>query len=348
MAEHSAPGIPTADTDGTNAPAHPPADPETGGPGLGTLEGVHDSASPAPPKAVPSLASPPPTPEPTRLWPRILLVLAMGAAGFFGWRWYTLPAQTTAEELALPPGDAALLPDAVRAVTPSSEFAETPASASPELPPAAAEGPTHPVAVPETPVALPALAESDGLAQATLQELGAPLASWLVSENLIQTFVVTVDNLSAEKLPPHRRLVKPLGDKFLVLHEAGALRLDPANAARYAPLVNALTALDPARVAERYRAVYPLVQQAWVELGNPDSYFNDRLIVVIDHLTSAKPPAEPIALVQPKVFYRYADAKLEGDSAGRRALYRLGPEQMRRVQIWLGALREALVASAPE
>ena len=68
---------------------------------------------------------------------------------------------------------------------------------------------------------------------------------------------------------------------------------------------------------------------------------------MIDHLTAATPPTEPVALVQPKVFYRHADAVLEGESVGRRALFRLGAEQMRRVQIWLDALRKALATSTP-
>ena len=325
------------------------------GPGLGTLEGVNEPAPDvrATPKA-PSEETPP-APQPgsapaqpgQRVWLGALIVVVMGAIGFYAWRWYVLPRTGAPVELALPPGDAALLPEAVPRVTPSGGFAETPEAPPGDSPLPEPGAPAHPITAPAAPAELPALAESDGLALSTLQELAAPLAPWLVSENFIQTFVVTVDNLTAEKLPPHRRLVKPLGGNFLVLHDAGRLRIDPANAARYTPVVDALTALDPARVAARYRLLYPLIQQAWVELGNPESYFNDRLIAVLDHLTAATPPNEPVAVVQPKVFYRYADGALEGESVGRRALFRLGAEQMRRVQIWLDGLRKALATSTP-
>lgn len=343
MAEHIKPKAPEATSDASDGEPGAAAAETSAGPGLGTLEGIAETRGP-------QLAAPAPTPQgqpAPRLWLGALIVLVMGAIGFYAWRWYALPRTLAPVELALPPGDAALLPDAVRSVTPAGEFAENPEVDAPEAPPSEPGAAAHPVAVPPSAEALPALGESDGLALSTLQALATQLAPWLVSENLINTFVVTVDNLTAEKLPPHRRLVKPLGGDFLVVHEAGTLHLDPANAARYTPIVNALTALDPARVAERYRALYPIIQEAWLQLGNPESYFNDRLIAVIDHLISAKPPAEPVVLVQPKVFYRYADAALEGESVGRRALFRLGAEQMRRVQIWLGTLRKALATSTP-
>jgi hypothetical protein len=358
MAEHIEPKAPLSTFDKPDAAPGVPMAHADGGPGLGTLEGVNDSAPDSSGWAVPNTPSEDPhqgpqvgpTPQAhqrSRWWLGALIVVVMGATGFYAWRWYALPRTGAPMELALPPGDAALLPDAVRVVTPAGGFAESPEADAPEAPPSETGAPAHPVAVPPPAVALPALGDSDALALSTLQALAASLAPWLVSEDFVQTFVVTVDNLTAQKLPPHRRLVKPLGGNFLVLHDTGSLHIDPANAARYAPVVNALTAIDPARVAERYRELYPLVQQAWVELGNTESYFNDRLIAVLDHLTAATPPTEPVALVQPKVFYRYADAVLEGESVGRRALFRLGAEQMRRVQIWLGALRKALATSTP-
>lgn len=331
-----------------------PAPQEASGPGLGSLEGLPEAEFSSPriaPEVTVTAATVPAAPAPVapvRWWPGVILVLLMAGVGYAGWRWYVLPRTNAPQEITLPPGDAALLPEAVRPVTPTPAFEDPDAPLAPEpTAEVATDGPAYPVTPPATLPSLPTLAESDALALGTLQELAAGLMPWLVSEHLIQTFVVTVDNLTADRLPPHRRLVKPLGGQFLVTHAAGGLQLDPANAARYTPLVNALTALDPARVAMRYREVYPLVQQAWVELGNPDSYFNDRLMAVLDHLLAARPPQDPVGLVQPKVFYRFADDELEGESAGRRALFRLGPEQMLRIQDWLGRLRSALAVPAP-
>jgi hypothetical protein len=95
-----------------------------------------------------------------------------------------------------------------------------------------------------------------------------------------------------------------------------------------------------------YRRFYPLLQEAYVGLGYADRQFHARVIEVIDHLLAAEPAAQPVRLVQPKVFYRYADASLEGASVGHRALFRLESGQMARLQAWLKALRAALVGAA--
>ena len=71
------------------------------------------------------------------------------------------------------------------------------------------------------------------------------------------------------------------------------------------------------RSSRRYRHFYPLFQQAYVDLGYPDGYFNDRLVEVIDHLLATPDVAGPIKLTQPSVFYQYADPSIEERSAGR-------------------------------
>lgn len=50
-----------------------------------------------------------------------------------------------------------------------------------------------------------------------------------------------------------------------------------ANAQRYTPYVWAFTHADTDALVGAYTRFYPLFQQAYVELGKPDAYFNDRL-----------------------------------------------------------------------
>ena len=76
---------------------------------------------------------------------------------------------------------------------------------------------------------------------------------------------------------------------------------------------------DAAQVASVYKHFYPLFQQAYVDLGYPDGYFNDRLVEVIDHLLATPEVAGPIKLTQPGVFYQYADPSIEERSAGQKA-----------------------------
>ena len=93
-----------------------------------------------------------------------------------------------------------------------------------------------------------------------------------------------------------------------------------------------------------YVRLYPLFQQAYVELGYPNGYFNDRLVSVIDHLLAAPEPRSPIRLTQPKVLYEFADPALEGLSAGHKILVRVGIDDEMRLKAKLREIRKALAA----
>jgi hypothetical protein len=104
--------------------------------------------------------------------------------------------------------------------------------------------------------------------------------------------------------------------------------------------------MDMQRLAALYVRFYPLFQQAYRDLGNPDGYFNDRLVEVIDHLLATPAVDGPIRLVRPKVMYEFADPRLQALSSGQKLLLRLSPAQRRTVLAQLRALRTA-VARAP-
>jgi hypothetical protein len=68
---------------------------------------------------------------------------------------------------------------------------------------------------------------------------------------------------------------------------------------------------------------------------------------VIDHLLAAPEPQGPIELVQPKVFYQFADPKLEDLSAGQKLMVRMGPANERSLKAKLRDFRTELVQSGP-
>lgn len=265
------------------------------------------------------------------------VLTAIGVAAvlaWFGFNWYQQrhPAATDTP-LALP-GDAEIAPPATTGA---------PSNQGPLVPPAEPVI-ENPVEVPPAPLPLPPLADSDDEIRAALAEILAPaaLAEYFQEAAMVRKFVLSVDNLTAGTLTPQHRLVKPLAGRFAVIETGDTIMLDPQNYRRYDSLVALLTALDPVQVARLYRQFYPLLQQAYEDLGYPGRYFNDRLIAVIDHLLAAEPPAAPIELVQPKVYYRYADQALEDASVGHRMLFRIGPGHMAAVQRWLQAIRAQL------
>jgi hypothetical protein len=279
-----------------------------------------------------------------------LLVAALGWVARLQWR----PASAPSLPLSPLPGDEAIAPAASEAAPGDVPIppAAMPASDSAlPGPPDALLKPSvrHPIEAPAAALPLPPLADSDAEIIAALSEVmdASLLRRYFELETLARRFVVCVDLLPSGKLPLQARLAHRVEGRFAVTEHGDGSTLDPSNEARYAPLLQFLTTQDTATLARVYRRFHPLLQQAYGEIGYPELYFNDRLVAVIDHLLAVQAPVEPIALVQPKVFYTYADPALESASAGHRILYRLGPAHRARVLQWLGRLRAELAGLPP-
>lgn len=195
---------------------------------------------------------------------------------------------------------------------------------------------------------LPTLAESDApLHEALTNTFGERLEQFLVPKNLIRHTVVTIDNLPRKKTAVQMWPLKPMPGELIVKSSGEEITLDETNFARYAPLIGLLQKADTQQVAALYRRYYPLLQQAYVDLGYPDAYFNDRLVEVIDHLLETPEVKGPIKLTQPSVHYEYADPSLESRSAGQKLLIRMGPANAAAVKQKLREFRDTIAKSAP-
>jgi hypothetical protein len=196
-------------------------------------------------------------------------------------------------------------------------------------------------------VALPALNQSDQAVKDSLVGvLGSkPVEQFLVQENIVRHIVVTIDNLPRKKVAVDLRPVKPTQGETAIANQGDTTTLGASNYARYEPFVHLVQTTDPKTLATVYFHLYPLFQQAYEDLGYPGRFFNDRLVEVIDHLLAAPEPQGPIELVQPKVFYQFADPKLEDLSAGQKLLIRMGPANERDLKTKLRDFRAELLQS---
>lgn len=194
--------------------------------------------------------------------------------------------------------------------------------------------------------ALPALSDSDPMVQESLTGvLGRPtIEALLAPQSIVRHIVVTVDNLPRHKVAVELRPLKPTVGQTAVSTEGDLTVLSEANFARYSSFTRAVQSADVKALATVYQRYYPLFQQAYEDLGYPGKYFNDRLIEVIDHLLETPEVAPPIQLEQPRVFYTFADAGLEGRSAGQKLLIRMGPANARIVKAKLREFRAEIVA----
>jgi hypothetical protein len=232
-----------------------------------------------------------------------------------------------------------------RAAPPEKPVAAVPAQ------PALPEEPAikHPLPEPETQEPLPPLDESDQSMQNALTELVGKefVERFVTPKDLVRHIVVTIDNLPEKKVAERLRPVKPVPGNFAVGGSEEAPMLDAANYERYKPMVQLIRTTDTQLLVALYTRYYPLLQQAYGDLGHPPQYFNDRVIEVIDHLLAAPDLRGPIALAQPSVQYEYADPQLESRSAGQKVLMRMGSENAAIVKEKLRELRGALSAQQP-
>jgi hypothetical protein len=201
--------------------------------------------------------------------------------------------------------------------------------------------------VEETPVEPEA--EPESAPEPTIEEQVTFLFDWreygqlFLLEALINHFVVTIDNMTGPKLPQKFTFTRPPPGKFMVVKETeDEIYLDPKNHERYTKFVEFAMAADINRFVTFYVRHYPKFQSAYEELGYPDRYFNDRFVEVIDHVLAAPDVEGPFRLEQPKVYYTFADPKLEALSAGQKIMIRIGPDNAAKVKRKLLELRRAL------
>jgi hypothetical protein len=207
----------------------------------------------------------------------------------------------------------------------------------------------HPIPAGADTAALPTLNQSDVAVKDSITGvLGAkPVEQFLVQENIVRHIVVTIDNLPRKKVAVDLRPVKPTPGDTAISNQGDTTTLGAANYARYAPFIHLVETTDPKTLATVYFHLYPLFQQAYEDLGYPGRFFNDRLVEVIDHLLAAPEPQGPIDVVQPNVFYQFADPKLEDLSAGQKLLIRMGPANERSLKAKLRDFRSELVQNGP-
>jgi hypothetical protein len=216
---------------------------------------------------------------------------------------------------------------------------ETPPAAPPVAAKPAIQNPIEPIENID-----PNLAASEQVA--TL--IGTPrFEAMFIPDDFVKKVVATVDNLARPDVAARMNPAKPPTGDFVVAGADENLVLGAANFARYAPWIELVDSLDADATAALYRRLYPQFQSAYEQLGNPDSYFNDRVIEVIDHLLAAPEAPATIALARPNVLYEFADPALEVESSGRKLLLRMGPGNAARVKMKLRDIRDR-IAKKPQ
>lgn len=276
----------------------------------------------------------------------VALAIAVGA----GW-WWAQGHWDQPEPVALP-APSSRVPDVVPETLPVPDAVQTP---QPQVPAADAGQSQYPLTV-DT---------ADALDPSDTEALDRTLSEWLGRETALKFLampgiahyiVATVDNLPRSHAAPRVWPLHPVGGRMTTAEASDQMLIAPANSSRYDALVAFVTGIDPAQAAGIYRKIYPVLQQAYENLGYPGKHFNDRLVAVIDHLLQTPEVQEPMAIrlvqvqgevapQQPWLRYEYADAKLQALSAGQKLLLRMGSAHRQQLKTYLQAVRAQIVAS---
>lgn len=265
--------------------------------------------------SLPSAVFVPPRTEPSSAAPQLvaaaLLVVLIAAGGYFVFRNREAPKPVPTSTAAPAP-----TPDATA--------------------PLGAEAPA---------IDLPRLDESDAVVRGLVKELTSnpSVAAWLTTKNLIRNFTVVVTNIAAgEPAAGQVPALRPRGG-FQVEERGKDLNIDPRSYARYLPLATAAGSVPPENLARLYTSLKPRIEEAYRELGRPDTTFDqtlERALVVLlkTPVPQGRIPVEPNG----PVLYRFDDPVLERLTPSQKLLIRLGPDNQRTVQTSLRNIALAL------
>ena len=260
--------------------------------------------------AVPTSPSAPSSPGPRVVLLGILVAVALVAGGWFFVTRPRAPGPATADDPA---------ESAARAV------AEAPLAVTP----------------------LPPLEQMDPVVRELLGALGThpELVKWLATDDLVGALATAIDRLAQGQSPARDLAVLRPAQGFAVARPDGVAHTAAASHARYAPLVTAVAAVDPAALATVFLALEPRLAEAYARQGHPDGGFAaavQRAIAVV----AATPDVPADAALVPGVGgYAYADPALEQLPAAQKHVARMGPEQAGRVRESARRFGEALRAA---
>lgn len=225
----------------------------------------------------------------------------------------------------------------------ASDEPAPPPTEEPLLPQPEEEAPPPPPAAP--PLDLPELSASDEFVRRMVQGLSSrpQLATWLATDRLIERFVRTVVDLAGGSNPRANVPFLQPDDSFAVEEIDGRFYMDPVGYERYDLLAATFASLDTEGTVEAYRQLYPLIQEAYEELGLPEAEFSTLLDRAIRNVLAVRPRDGLLEVEPVEGVYEFVDPEIESLRGAEKALLRMGPDNTRRIQAQVREFQAELV-----
>jgi hypothetical protein len=195
---------------------------------------------------------------------------------------------------------------------------------------------------------LPPLGQMDTFLRALLGTLSAhpDFARWLATDDLIRQLANGIDRISRGQSPAaDLQVLRPTGD-FAVARRRNTVTMTPNSVQRFDRLAAIVDSLEARGVVEAYRTIHPRLDEAYRALGRTDGRVDDAVDAALQLLIETPVPPEPVTLVPGKgATFAYADPQFERLAPIQKQLLRMGPDNMRRIQARLRAIRAELTRS---
>jgi hypothetical protein len=127
-----------------------------------------------------------------------------------------------------------------------------------------------------------------------------------------------------------------------VTQSGGRLVIDPRSFRRYDAIAGAVASLDPRASATLYSLFRPRINEAYAELGFPNTPFDATLEDALVTLVSTPIPDGPIEVTPRGATYAFANPRFEVLAPAQKQLLRMGPENARAVKAKLRDIAIAL------
>jgi len=175
---------------------------------------------------------------------------------------------------------------------------------------------------------------AETLAREVLKVLAAGdnLANWLAGEELVQRFVIAIDNVAAGRSPRLQATNVAFAGSFRVAPSGAVLSIASESFRRYDSIASLFCSFPTDPAVSLYRRLEPVLQRSYEHIGHPNESFEGALIQAGMVLLATPVPRESIRVVKRRYNYVYADPALEALNEAQKHLLRMGPDNVRRVQ----------------
>jgi len=180
------------------------------------------------------------------------------------------------------------------------------------------------------------LSDSDVQVISLVNDINPEFKKWISPAEQIRKWVAFIDRIAQGKISTKYRPLTFKITAFKVITKGGHLYADPENHKRYNALIDVITSVRPDVLVSYYHYWQPIFDKAQAELGNGSS-FSKRMRLAMDNILVVNPLVVELAeLKQPtSITYKYINTDIENNSDITKWVWRIGPENAKKLQSYL-------------